>query len=140
MHRVYRDFKYDPTATTLATPLERVLAERRGVCQDFAHLGIACLRSLNLSARYVSGYLLTRPPPGKAKLKGSDASHAWLSVFIPGDGWVDIDPTNDRVPDLEHVTTAWGRDFDDVSPLRGVVLGGGDQSLKVAVDVEPVES
>ncbi len=139
MHRIHRDFTYDPEATTVATPLERVLADRRGVCQDFAHLGIACLRSMGLSARYVSGYLLTRPPPGKSKLKGSDASHAWLSAFVPGTGWVDIDPTNDRVADLEHVTTAWGRDFDDVSPLKGVVLGGGEQSLKVAVDVEPIE-
>ncbi len=139
MHRIHQDFTYDPEATTVATPLERVLADRRGVCQDFAHLGIACLRSLGLSARYVSGYLLTRPPPGKSKLKGSDASHAWLSAFVPGTGWIDIDPTNDRLPNLEHVTTAWGRDYADVSPLKGVVLGGGEQSLKVAVDVEPIE-
>jgi transglutaminase-like putative cysteine protease len=139
MHRIHRDFTYDPEATTIATPLERVLEDRRGVCQDFAHLGIACLRSLGLSARYVSGYLLTRPPPGKNKLKGSDASHAWLSAFVPGTGWIDFDPTNDRIPDLEHITTAWGRDYADVSPLKGVVLGGGEQSLKVAVDVEPIE-
>ena len=139
MHRIHQDFTYDPAATTVATPLAQVLADRRGVCQDFAHLGIACLRSLGLSARYVSGYLLTHPRPGKPKLKGSDASHAWLSAFIPDCGWVDIDPTNDRVVDLEHVTTAWGRDYDDVSPLRGVVLGGGEQSLKVAVDVEAIE-
>ena len=140
MHRIHQDFTYDPEATTVATPLERVLADRRGVCQDFAHLGIACLRSMGLSARYVSGYLLTRPPPGKSKLKGSDASHAWLSAFVPGTGWIDFDPTNDRIPSLEHITTAWGRDYDDVSPLKGVVLGGGEQSLRVAVDVEPVDA
>ena len=136
--RIYKDFTYDPAATTLATPIARVLAEKRGVCQDFAHLGIACLRSLGLPARYVSGYLLTRPPPGKEKLRGSDASHAWLSAWIPGAGWVDIDPTNGCIPGVEHITTAWGRDYADVSPLRGVVLGGGDHSLKVAVDVEPL--
>lgn len=139
MHRIHQDFTYDPAATTISTPLDRVLADRRGVCQDFAHLGIACLRSVGLAARYVSGYLLTRPPPGKAKLKGSDASHAWFQAYVPGTGWIDFDPTNDRVPDLEHITTAWGRDYGDVSPLKGVVLGGGEQSLKVAVDVEPVE-
>jgi transglutaminase-like putative cysteine protease len=138
-HRIYRDFTYDPKATTLATPLEQVLKEKRGVCQDFAHLSIACLRSLGLAARYVSGYLMTRPPPGKVKLKGSDASHAWLSAFVPGFGWIDFDPTNDCIPGVEHVTTAWGRDYQDVSPLSGVVLGGGDHSLKVAVDVEPLE-
>jgi len=140
MHRIHHDFIYDPEATTVSTPLDRVLADRRGVCQDFAHLGIACLRSLGLSARYVSGYLLTRPPPGKRKLKGSDASHAWLSAFVPGYGWVDLDPTNDKIPDTEHITTAWGRDYNDVSPLKGVVLGGGEQSLKVAVDVEPIDA
>ena len=139
MHRIHRDFTYDPEATTITTPLEKVLTDRRGVCQDFAHLGIACLRSLGLPARYVSGYLLTRPPPGKKKLKGSDASHAWFSAFVPGSGWIDFDPTNDRIPDIEQITTAWGRDYNDVSPLKGVVLGGGEQSLKVAVDVEAVE-
>ncbi|MDR3440079.1 transglutaminase family protein [Telmatospirillum sp.] len=139
MHRIHSDFTYDATATTVATPLARVLADRRGVCQDFAHLGIACLRSMGLAARYVSGYLLTHPAPGKVKLKGSDASHAWFSAFVPGHGWIDVDPTNDKIPDLEHVTTAWGRDYDDVSPLKGVVLGGGEQSLRVAVDVEPID-
>ncbi|MTJ81903.1 MAG: transglutaminase family protein [Telmatospirillum sp.] len=138
MHRIHADFTYDATATTIATPLERVFTERRGVCQDFAHLGIACLRGLGLPARYVSGYLLTRPPPGRERLRGADASHAWLSVFVPGHGWIDFDPTNDTIPDMEHITTAWGRDFDDVSPLKGVMLGGGEQSLKVAVDVEPI--
>lgn len=136
--RIHADFTYDPKATTLATPLTEVLAERRGVCQDFAHLGIACVRAMGLPARYVSGYLLTRPPPGGRKLKGSDASHAWLSAFVPGGGWVDLDPTNDCLANFDHVTLGWGRDYDDVSPLRGVVLGGGDHSLKVGVDVEPI--
>lgn len=136
--RINHEFTYDPAATTLATPLAEVLEERRGVCQDFAHLGIACVRSMGLPARYVSGYLLTKPPPGKVKLQGSDASHAWLSAFVPGIGWLDFDPTNNCMANLEHVTVGWGRDFDDVSPLRGVVLGGGDHSLKVGVDVEPV--
>lgn len=136
--RIFHDFTYDPEATTLATPLARVMAERRGVCQDFAHLALACLRSVGLSARYVSGYLLTRPPPGKTKLKGSDASHAWVSAFVPELGWVDLDPTNACLPSDEHIITAWGRDYGDVSPLSGVVLGGGEQSLKVAVDVEPI--
>ena len=136
--RINQEFTYDPAATTLATPLAEVLEERRGVCQDFAHLGIACVRSMGLPARDVSGYLLTRPPPGGVKLQGSDASHAWMSAFVPGAGWLDFDPTNNCMANLEHVTVGWGRDFDDVSPLRGVVLGGGDHSLKVGVDVEPV--
>jgi transglutaminase-like putative cysteine protease len=136
--RIRNEFAYDPTATTLATPLSEVLEQKRGVCQDFAHLFIACARSVGLPARYVSGYLLTRPPPGKQKLRGSDASHAWVSVFVPSFGWVDFDPTNDCMPDQEHVTLGWGRDFDDVSPLRGVVLGGGEHRLKVGVDVEPI--
>jgi transglutaminase-like putative cysteine protease len=137
-HRIHEDFAYDPAATTVATPLTEVLAERRGVCQDFAHIAIACLRVMGIPARYVSGYLLTRPPPGKPKLRGSDASHAWLSAWLPGHGWVDCDPTNDCLPDLEHVTLGWGRDFGDVSPLCGVVLGGGEHRLRVGVDVEPV--
>ena len=136
--RIRHEFAYDPAATTLATPLLEVLAKKRGVCQDFAHLFIACARAMGLPARYVSGYLLTRPPPGKPKLRGSDASHAWVSVFIPEFGWVDFDPTNDCLPNEEHVVLGWGRDFDDVSPLRGVVLGGGEHRLKVGVDVEPV--
>jgi len=136
--RIRTEFAYDPTTTTLATPLSQVLAQKSGVCQDFAHLFIACARAMGLPARYVSGYLLTKPPPGKQKLRGSDASHAWVSVFLPEFGWVDFDPTNNCLPDLEHVTLGWGRDFDDVSPLRGVVLGGGEHRLKVGVDVEPV--
>lgn len=137
-HRIHKDFAYDPTATSVATPLADVLAERRGVCQDFAHLAIAGLRAMGLPTRYMSGYLMTKPPPGKPKLRGSDASHAWISVFIDELGWVDFDPTNDCLPDTEHVVLGWGRDFDDVSPLRGVVLGGGEHRLKVGVDVEPV--
>ena len=136
--RIRHEFSYDPAATTVATPLSEVLARRRGVCQDFAHLFIACARSMGLPARYVSGYLLTRPPPGKEKLRGSDASHAWVSVFLPEFGWIDFDPTNACLPNEEHVTLGWGRDFDDVSPLRGVVLGGGEHRLKVGVDVEPI--
>jgi transglutaminase-like putative cysteine protease len=138
--RIRNEFAYDPEATTLATPLSQVLAQKRGVCQDFAHLFIACARAMGLPARYVSGYLLTRPPPGKQKLRGSDASHAWVSVFVPEFGWVDFDPTNDCLPNLEHVVLGWGRDYDDVSPLRGVVLGGGEHRLKVGVDVEPVNA
>jgi transglutaminase-like putative cysteine protease len=137
-HRIHEDFSYDATATTVATPLTQVLAEKRGVCQDFAHLAIAGLRTMGMPARYVSGYLLTHPPPGKEKLRGADASHAWLSVYLPDFGWVDLDPTNDCLPDIEHVVLGWGRDFGDVSPLRGVVLGGGEHRLQVGVDVEPM--
>jgi len=133
--RIHRDFKFDPRATTVATPLEQVFKERRGVCQDFAHLQIACLRSLGLPARYVSGYLETVPPPGQPKLAGADASHAWISVFCPGIGWIDFDPTNDMIPSMRHITVAWGRDYADVSPVRGVVSGGDQHTLTVAVDV-----
>jgi len=137
MHRIHHEFAFDDEATTVATPVSQVLAERHGVCQDFAHLQIACLRSVGLAARYVSGYLLTAPPVGQPRLIGADASHAWLSVWCPRHGWVDFDPTNDMVPDIRHVTIAWGRDYGDVSPLRGVVLGGGAQSLHVGVSVIP---
>jgi transglutaminase-like putative cysteine protease len=136
--RIHHDFKFDPKATTLATPLEQVFKSRRGVCQDFAHLQIACLRSLGLPARYVSGYLETQPPPGQARLMGADASHAWVSVYCTGLGWVDVDPTNNVMPTTRHVTVAWGRDYSDVSPIRGVILGSGEHQLKVAVDVVPV--
>jgi transglutaminase-like putative cysteine protease len=135
MQRIYQDFKYESGATTIATPLAEVLATRRGVCQDFAHLGIACLRSLGLAARYVSGYIETLPPPGKERLVGADASHAWFSVFCGDAGWMDFDPTNNRVPDEQHITVAWGRDYSDVSPLRGVALGGGEHKVAVSVDV-----
>lgn len=136
--RIFTDFRYDPKATTVATPLEEVLEKRRGVCQDFAHLGIAFLRSLGLPARYVSGYLRTRPPEGKPRLVGADASHAWFSVFCPGAGWVDFDPTNNVQPGEEHITVAYGRDFGDVSPVAGIITGGGKHDVKVAVDVEEV--
>jgi transglutaminase-like putative cysteine protease len=138
MHRIHEDFTFDAAATTVTTPVTKVLAERRGVCQDFAHLQIACLRSLGLAARYVSGYLLTDPPPGQPRLLGADASHAWVSVFCPPIGWVDVDPTNDMLADERHVTVAWGRDYGDVSPLRGVILGGGQHVLHVGVSVVPV--
>jgi transglutaminase-like putative cysteine protease len=137
MHRINDEFTFDPGATTIATPVTRVLADRRGVCQDFAHLQIGCLRSLGLAARYVSGYLLTEPPPGKPRLVGADASHAWLSVWCPPLGWIDLDPTNDVRPSERHVTLAWGRDYGDVSPLRGVVIGGRDHTLHVGVSVTP---
>jgi transglutaminase-like putative cysteine protease len=137
MHRIHEEFAFDPGSTTIATPVMRVLADRRGVCQDFAHLQIGCLRSLGLAARYVSGYLLTDPPAGQPRLVGADASHAWLSVWCPRMGWVDLDPTNDVRPSLRHVILAWGRDYGDVSPLRGVVLGGRDHTLRVGVSVTP---
>lgn len=139
MGRIHAEFRFDPKATTITTPVRRVLAERRGVCQDFAHLQISCLRSLGLAARYVSGYLLTDPPPGQPRLAGADASHAWVSVPCPGHGWVDLDPTNDVMPDLRHVALAWGRDYGDVSPLRGVILGGAQHTLHVGVSVTPLD-
>jgi len=137
MNRIHTELKFDPTATTVSTPVMEVFERRRGVCQDFAHLMLSCLRSMGLAARYVSGYLLTRPPPGKARLVGADASHAWVSVYCPDYGWVDADPTNGVFPSLEHVTLGWGRDYDDVIPLRGVLLGGGDHELEIKVTVAP---
>jgi transglutaminase-like putative cysteine protease len=134
--RIFRDFVYDARATDVATPLTEVWEKKRGVCQDFAHLAIACLRSLGLPARYVSGYLRTRPPEGKPRLIGADASHAWFAVYCPHNGWVDFDPTNNVLPGDEHVTVAIGRDFSDVSPLSGILTGGGKHRVKVAVDVE----
>lgn len=136
--RIFQDFKYDSKATTIATPLEEVLEKRRGVCQDFAHLGIACLRSLGLPARYVSGYLRTRPPEGKERLVGADASHAWFSIFCPRHGWNDFDPTNNLQVSREHITVAYGRDFGDVSPVAGILTGGGQHEVKVSVDVREV--
>lgn len=133
--RIQADFRFDPTATTVATPVAEVLARRRGVCQDFAHLAIACLRSLGLPARYVSGYLETLPPPGQARLVGADASHGWFACYCPGLGWLDADPTNNLFPSLQHITLAWGRDYGDISPMRGVLTGGDDHRLTVAVDV-----
>ena len=136
--RIYTEFKYDPTATTVNTALDTVLRIRRGVCQDFAHLQIGCLRSLGLPARYVSGYLLTQPPPGQPRLVGADASHAWVSAFSPEAGWIDFDPTNNVIPGVGHVTLAWGRDYGDVCPIKGVVVGGGQHRMRVAVDVAPI--
>ena len=137
--RIHTDFVFDPDATTVATPLRDVMRLRRGVCQDFAQLGIGCLRAVGLAARYVSGYLETVPPPGAPRLSGVDASHAWLSVYCPGFGWLDVDPTNNLLPIDTHVTLAWGRDYSDVSPIRGVILGGGEHSLRVSVDVVRVQ-
>ena len=135
MGRIFTDFTYDPHFTTLATPLAEVLEHRRGVCQDFAHLAIGCIRSQKLAARYVSGYLETLPPPGQQKLVGSDASHAWFSVYIPDIGWMDFDPTNNQIPADQHIVVAWGRDYSDVTPLKGVIFGGGEHELNVSVDV-----
>jgi transglutaminase-like putative cysteine protease len=136
-HKIYEEFDFDPGVTTVATPIEEVLLHKHGVCQDFAQLAIGCLRSLGYPARYISGYLETLPPPGQEKLVGADASHAWFSVYSPGEGWFEFDPTNDSVPTYQHIVTAWGRDYSDVSPLRGVIFGGGQsQSLSVSVDVD----
>jgi transglutaminase-like putative cysteine protease len=132
------EFTFDPTATDVSTPLEEVLATRRGVCQDFAHLFLSCLRQHGLPAAYVSGYLLTQPPPGQARLIGADASHAWISVHVPGIGWIDYDPTNARVVGDEHIVVARGRDYHDVSPVTGLFSGGGDHVLDAGVTVEPV--
>ena len=138
--RIHKDFRFDSKVTNVRTPTEEVFRKRRGVCQDFAHLQIACLRSLNIAARYVSGYLRTYPPPGQPRLVGADASHAWVSAYCPGIGWLDMDPTNNVVPSNGHVTLAWGRDYGDVSPLRGLILGGGAHTLRVGVDMEPLDS
>jgi transglutaminase-like putative cysteine protease len=135
MHRIHGDFKYKPLATSYDTPAHRAFEMRRGVCQDFAQVMIGCMRSLGLPARYVSGYLRNDPAPGQEKLTGADASHAWVSVFCPGSGWIDLDPTNDVLADLEHVTLATGRDYSDVSLLRGMILGGGSHRIDVGVTV-----
>jgi len=135
---IFRDFEYDPHSTDIATPARIVMKNRKGVCQDFAHLEIACLRSLGLPARYVSGYLRTNPPPGKERLQGADASHAWLSVYIPEAGWIDIDPTNNILVSSDHITIGWGRDYNEVSPVKGTVFGGGQQTISVSVDVIPI--
>lgn len=135
MGRIHADFTFDPDFTTVATPLATVLAHRRGVCQDFAHLAIGCLRAQGLAARYVSGYLETLPPPGKEKLVGSDASHAWFSVYVPELGWMDFDPTNNQIPADQHIIVGWGRDYGDITPLKGVIFGGGEHALVVSVDV-----
>jgi transglutaminase-like putative cysteine protease len=138
MGRLHGAMAYDGGATDAFTPSADAFALRRGVCQDFAHVFLAACRSVGAPARYVSGYLLTRPPPGRERLVGADASHAWASVWCPVSGWVDFDPTNDLTPGLEHVAVAWGRDYGDVGPVVGVVLGGGAHKLEVSVDVAPV--
>lgn len=134
--RIHDEFTFDTTATAVGTPIQQVLQSRRGVCQDFAQLQIGCLRSLGLSARYVSGYLVTRPPPGKPRLVGADASHAWISVFFPHFGWIDFDPTNAVIPSDQHITLGWSRDYADIGPVKGVIIGGHRHSFRVSVDVE----
>lgn len=136
-HQIFEEFTFDPVATTVSTPPEEVLEEKRGVCQDFAHLAIACIRSVGLPARYMSGYIETLPPPGQEKLVGADASHAWFSIFVPDLGWVEFDPTNDQMANAQHIVTAWGRDYADVTPLQGVIFDGGETlGLYVSVDVQ----
>jgi transglutaminase-like putative cysteine protease len=137
--RIFHDFEYRGGVSDVSTPVREVFAMRKGVCQDFAHLQIACLRSLGLAARYVSGYLLTHAPEGKEKLIGSDASHAWLAVWSGRAGWVDFDPTNGVIPGVEHITLGWGRDYGDVSPINGFIVGGGAHQVSVAVDVNALE-
>lgn len=136
--RIYTEFEYKPGFTTIATPIDDIMNERKGVCQDFAHLAIACLRSIGLPARYVSGYIETVPPPGVVKLTGVDASHAWFAVYVPGAGWLDFDPTNNQVPGLQHITIGWGRDYADITPLKGVILSSGKHKPDVSVDVKRV--
>lgn len=140
MGKIHDQFKFDSAATTITTPVMKFFKEKRGVCQDFAHFMISCLRSIGLAARYMSGYLLTQPPPGKPRRAGADASHAWVALFIPENGWIALDPTNNLIPSLEHLVLGWGRDFADVTPLRGVINGGGIQTLEVKVTVEPLNS
>ncbi|MCH2108747.1 MAG: transglutaminase family protein [Polyangiaceae bacterium] len=135
---IHNEFTYDPSYSEISTPLGQVLRDKRGVCQDFSHVAIGALRSIGLAARYVSGYLETIPPKGQKRLVGADASHAWASVFLPDHGWVAFDPTNNLLPGERHIVAAWGRDFSDVSPLRGVVHGGGAHHVQVSVDVAPL--
>lgn len=135
--RIYTDFKYEGGVTDVSTPVADVIAAKHGVCQDFAHVQLACLRSLGLPARYVSGYLLTHPPEGQEKMVGADESHAWIAVWCPGIGWIDFDATNNLIPTDEHITLAWGRDYGDVSPINGFMIGGGEHKVKVSVDVQP---
>lgn len=135
--RIYDEFKFDAAATDVSTPVDEILKHRHGVCQDFAHLALSCCRAMRVPARYVSGYLLTHPPEGQPKLQGADASHAWISVWSPELGWVDFDPTNKLIPSDEHITFAYGREYGDISPISGVLLGGGSHVVEVAVDVIP---
>jgi transglutaminase-like putative cysteine protease len=136
MERIYQDFEFKPGFTTISTPLSEVMKARKGVCQDFAHLAIACVRAVGLPARYVSGYLETIPLPGKEKLAGADASHAWFSVYIPHRGWIDFDPTNNQIPAAQYITASWGRDYADIAPLKGVIINSGPHELSVSVDVK----
>ncbi|WP_340158869.1 transglutaminase family protein [uncultured Maribacter sp.] len=138
MQRIYTDFDFDSEFSTISTPIEEVMKEKKGVCQDFAQIAIACIRSVGLPARYISGYIETLPAPGKEKLIGADASHAWFAIYIPGFGWVDFDPTNNQIPKDQHIVVGWGRDYYDVPPLKGVVYGSGQSKLKVAVDIAAV--
>jgi transglutaminase-like putative cysteine protease len=139
VHRIHTGFDYVPGATTVTSTIDELMVSRQGVCQDFAHLAIGCLRSVGLAARYVSGYLETDPPPGQERVPGADQSHAWASVYVPGDGWVDVDPTNDRYVNDRYVTTAWGRDYGDVPPIEGVIFTDGTQrGMTVTVDVVPI--
>lgn len=138
--RIYNDFNFVSGFTTISTPLEVVFKEKKGVCQDFSHFAIACIRSIGLAARYVSGYIETMPPPGKTKLIGSDASHAWFSIYVPDMGWLDFDPTNNIMPKDKHVTVAYGRDYSDVTPLKGVIFSSGHHHLEVSVDMETIYS
>ncbi len=145
MQRIYHDFTYDAFATSIATPINESLSMKRGVCQDFAHVAIACLRSFGLAARYVSGYILTKresqsEQTGEIDMIGGDASHAWFSVFVPDYGWVDLDPTNNMFLNLEHITVGWGRDFDDMSPIKGLMMGGGSHTISVDVCVQRLSS
>lgn len=135
--RIHAGFAFDPEATNTRTTVKEAFELRAGVCQDLAHVGIACVRSMGLAARYVSGYLLTHPPPGRERLIGADASHAWFSAWVPPYGWVDFDPTNDLMPSDQHITVAWGRDYGDVTPIHGIITGGSEQDVEVAVDVIP---
>ncbi|QDU82732.1 Protein-glutamine gamma-glutamyltransferase [Polystyrenella longa] len=136
--RINKEFRYDPRATTVHTEVREVFENRHGVCQDFAHLQIGCLRTLGIAARYVSGYLRTLPPPGKPRLVGADASHAWLSVYCGEAGWIDVDPTNNLLVSSDHVSVAWGRDYFDVCPIQGTIVGGGQHSMTISVDVAPI--
>lgn len=138
MERIFSGFRFQSGFTTLSTPLSVVMKERKGVCQDFAHLGIACIRSMGLPARYISGYIETIPLEGTEKLTGADASHAWFSVFIPGAGWIDLDPTNNQLPSDQHLIVGWGRDYSDITPLKGVIVSSGPHELSVSVDVRRI--
>ena len=138
-HRIFTEFKFDPTATTVSTPLEEVMKKRRGVCQDFSHLAVAACRAMGIPARYVSGYLRTLPAPGEVHRFGADSSHAWFSFYCPGHGWIDLDPTNDKAVGDTYITLGWGRDYSDVSLIRGILSGGGDHGLYLSVNVQRLD-